>query len=87
MVWWIAFEEIWERFISSKILFAEVLCTLHINLRSEKKYFERNIFAQEHIVLERSARLNPDPKIWSRNVLKAKMMFVGGNQKFAENNK
>ena len=27
------------------------------------------------------ARLNPDPKIWRRNVLKAKMMFVTGNKK------
>ena len=35
---------------------------------------------QEQIVLERSARLNLDPKIWRcrRNVLKEKMMFVGG---------
>ena len=40
---------------------------------------------QEHIVLERSARLTPDPKIYRRNVLKAKMMFVGGNKKSAEN--
>ena len=37
---------------------------------------------QEHIVLERSARLNLDPKIWRRrrNVLKKKMMFVGGKK-------
>ena len=27
------------------------------------------------------ARLNPDPKIWRTNVLKAKMMFVTGNKK------
>ena len=40
---------------------------------------------QEHIVLERSAILTPDPKIYRRNVLKAKMMFVGGNKKSAEN--
>ena len=34
---------------------------------------------QEHIVLERSKRLNLDPKIRRRrNVLKEKMMFVEG---------
>ena len=35
---------------------------------------------QEHIVLERSARLNLDPQIKRRRniVLKDKMMFVGG---------
>ena len=35
---------------------------------------------QEHIVLERSAKLNLDPKIWRPrwNVLKEKMMFVRG---------
>ena len=88
MVWWSAFEGIWERFISSsEILFAEVLCTLHINLRSDKKCFVRNAFEQEDIVLERSARLNPDPKIWRRNILKAKIMSIGGNKKNAENNK
>ena len=34
---------------------------------------------QEHIVPERCARLNLDPRIWRRrrNVLKEKMMFVG----------
>ena len=50
-------------------------------------YLQRQMQIGAYIVLERSVRLNPDPKIWSRNVLKAKMMFVRGNKKFAENNK
>ena len=46
-----------------------------------QKYNKTNVQLCSSQENDRSARLNPDPKIWRRNVLKAKMMFVTGNKK------